>query len=178
MAEKVSDAELIRRMTFLSKRFPDYKLRFYTYYHYGVKKELTKLEIPFEEYHGLNYDSYAEDIQDVGIYLNIDKTEMLDFTMDIENEQIFWGRFGIDEDKDMLLLIFNKAPPKSLIIENIKGFVKEIADTIFIDHKPLVFYKTTYTKRRYEQIVKDDDEETIKIYHDIEERKTKKIKID
>jgi hypothetical protein len=177
MFKKVSDEELIKRMTWLSKRFPDFKTKFYTYYHYSVKEELKKLNVPFEEYHGINYDSYAEDICDVGIFLNIDKKEILDFTKDIENEKMFWAHYGIHNERDMIQIIFEEGPPKSLVIENVKEFVKEITDEIWPNHEQIVFYETTITKRRYEELVKDDNDETIKAYHDVTETKTKKIKI-
>ena len=180
MADSVSISEFVRRITFLSARFPDYKIKVYTYYHHGIYDELKKLKIPFEEYHGYNYDSYAEDICDVGIFLNPDKTEILDFTKDLENNKLFWGGcyLCIDKDNDMLRVIFEKPQPKSLVIENIKEFVKEMMGNIFINHEPLVFKKVTTSKRKYENIVKDEGNEIIKNYYEITQIKTKKIKLE
>ena len=178
MVDKTSIPEFVRRLTFLSTRFPDYKIKVYTYYHDEIYDELEKLNIPFEKYRGFYYNTYAEDIRDYGVFLNIDKTEILDFTMDIENVKLFCCSTNIRNDTDMLRVIFNTTPPESLVIENIKEFVKEMMDNIFIDHKPLVFHKTIETKRKQYEHKNIVGDETITTNYEITETRTKKIKLE
>jgi hypothetical protein len=128
VSNKVSPNEFIRRLTWLSARFPNYKIRCYTYYHDEVYDNLKKMGIPHEKYYGFYYDSYAEDIRDYGVYLNIDRSEILDFTIDIENTQSNRLYSG---DNNSLKTIFNTAPPSSLVIRNTHEFIKEIVDNIF-----------------------------------------------
>lgn len=180
----VSISEFVRRIIFLSERFSDYKIKVSTFYHYGINEELTKLNIPFDEYDDPDHnDKCPNDARYMfAIYLNVDKTEILDFSTDIAKEKLFWGsncHIGINEDTDMLRVIFNELPPKSLVIGNMREFVKDMMNNIFIDQKTLVFHKKTITtKRKYENVVEDNDNKIIKHYYEITEETIEKIILD
>ena len=70
----VGDKEFIRRVAWLAKKFPTFRLKFSYFYNTesGIIRELQTLSIPFEIKHGPYYDSYAEGCEDYILYVNLD----------------------------------------------------------------------------------------------------------
>ena len=64
--DNVSSEEYVNRMINLSNKYPNYQCKFIIWYYVETKIStlLTEKNIEHKQYHGINYDSYAEDVYD------------------------------------------------------------------------------------------------------------------
>jgi hypothetical protein len=194
----ISKDELIRRMVWLANKFPNYKTKFYVFDHSDISDDLDDLEIDHEEYYGPLRGTDDEDIADYAIFLNVGKTEVLDFSYDIEKNNMVINNFHISNEMDMLNLIFQSKPPASLIIGNAREFVREIMMNVFGKKytESIMFILVKKSNKRYRMDMKNENMEyvnrdamipiavnnhgyydDITTEYDVTIRKTKKIKL-
>ena len=141
----VVDKEFVRRIVWLSQKFPKYKCKFTYFYHAEktVKDELDRINVPYEIKHGSYYDSYAEDIWDYMIFLNPNPVH--DF---IETRTITFNHY-ISEKKIPNMIIGTTDPIPCFILKTIMAnddniymtdqpekLLRDIYDNVFNHHEP------------------------------------------
>lgn len=137
----VNDKEFVRRIVWLSNKFPNNKLKFSYFYHSesAVKTELNRLNIPYKIEHGSRYDSYAEDVWDYMIFLNFDADATLTFTTELSSIKIpnvIIGTSKIDyTDCNILWSVLTRSSNTAITHEP-KKLLREIYDSIFHHTNP------------------------------------------
>ena len=113
----VNDKEFVRRILWLAHKFNNFKCKFSYFYHSEnkVKGLLDELHVNYEIKHGGYYDSYAEDVWDYMILLNLDakpppeataltEAETLTFNTQISEKNIPRMIFEINEANTCYIL--------------------------------------------------------------------------
>lgn len=182
--DNVSSEEYVNRMINLANKFPEYQCKFIIWYYNDteIKQLLTDKNIAHKEYHGIYYDSYAEDIYDDCILLNIDKTELIEFDSWVYkvNHPSETSSYRISSIKDIFHWFVDPVTTSKSFYQldgSLETLFKNMIFTVFPTYKPVEFtLDKSETKRKYETIAEKGDEIII-TEHTIIERRTKKIKI-
>lgn len=183
--DHVSIDVFVNRIVKLSARFPNYICKFTTYYYNEkeIHKLLTEMNIEHEEYHGIYYNSYAEDCYDQCVLLNITNQETIEFNSWIWNKEQPYSTVHVESEsftRGILRILVRNNTSKSFYdsIDDPKILMKNIFSDIFPDYQPMtILIDEPLKKRTYEIIKKDNDKEKIIQEITITERRSKKIKI-
>jgi len=159
----VNDKEFVRRIVWLSKKFFNYKLKLSYFYHNesSVKAELDRLNVTYEIKHGPRYDSYAEDIWDYMIVLNLD-AQPPSYARGLKEAQTLTFRQCISEKTIPGMIIQTDSPNSCLILRTILSYdsniwmstepekiLREVYDNVYNYHEPTQIELHVYANKDY-----------------------------
>lgn len=182
--DNVSSEEYVNRMINLANKYPNYQCKFIIWYYVETKIStlLTEKNIEHKQYHGINYDSYAEDVYDDCMLLNIDKTELIEFDTWVykakhPSDNTTYGISSIENIFRWFVDPVTTSKSFYKLEDTQEILFKNMISTVFPKYEPVTFIlENSPTKRKYETITEEGDE-TIIIEFTVVERRTKKIKI-
>lgn len=153
----VNDKEFVRRIVWLSQKFPKYKLKFSYFYHSenNMKAELDSLGVPYEIKHGAYHDSYAEGARDYVVFLNptpvhdFIETRIMSFNTNISEKQIPHVILGTDAPISCFILRTVMGNDDYIYItEYPEKLLREIYDNVYNHHEPTKITLHVYESKR------------------------------
>ena len=159
----VNNKEFVRRIVWLSKKFSNYKLKFSYFYHSesAVKTELNRLNVPYKIEHGRYYDSYAEDIWDYMLFLNMD-AKPPSHALALKEAQTLTFNYYLSEKKIPNVNIATDAPVSCFILWTIlthdsniwmttepEKLLRDIYDNVFQHKEPTQITLHVYANDNY-----------------------------
>ena len=136
----VSNQEFVRRINWLAGKFPTYRLQFSA--HYQNEAEVHQLLkdncIDFKVHHGSYYHSFAEDIYDTCVILNISAERELtvDYRLTSFNDKHYCDSFYNNNDKyNVIQIIFRRFNGKPDLdnydIVDVRQLVDDVISNVF-----------------------------------------------